>query len=90
MIEIIHAGAAQMPVAGRETGWPDNGRVHAETGAHAQHGSGVLRNVGLEQGEGERSRREKRGHFSRLRSLRRMVSPAPAVVASIAARLPRD
>ena len=62
VIEIVHAGATQMPVTNGEPRRSDNGRVNAKTGAHPQHGSGVLRNVGLEQREHRRIWSRRRGH----------------------------
>ena len=47
MIEIVHAGAAKMTVANRKAGWLDNCGAKSKTGAHAQDGSGILRNVRL-------------------------------------------
>ena len=54
MIEIIHAGPAEMLVGYGESGRLDERRIDAETGAEPQHGPRVLRNVGLEEGEAKR------------------------------------
>ena len=61
MVEIVHAGAAKMAVGDREAGRLDDRRPDAETGAGAQHGAGVLRDVGLVEREAEGSGRERHG-----------------------------
>jgi hypothetical protein len=49
LIQIIHAGAAEMPVGNRESRRLDNVGFYAETGTKPQNRSGVLRNIGLEK-----------------------------------------
>ncbi len=49
-VEVIHSGAAEIAVADREAGRLDNVRLHIQAGAEPENRSGVLRNVGLEQG----------------------------------------
>jgi hypothetical protein len=62
-IEIVHAGAAEGAVRGREAGWLDDMGLDAEAGAQAQNRSGVLRNIGLIEGDahGTGRREMKRG-----------------------------
>ena len=55
MIEIVHAGATEMTVGDRKTGRLDNRRPDAKTGASAQHGARILGDVGLVEGQAERS-----------------------------------
>ena len=47
MVEIIHAGPAEMLVGRRKSGGLDNRRGEPETGAHPQNRARVLRNVWL-------------------------------------------
>ena len=49
--EIVHAGAAEMPVRHVEGGRLDDIDGEAEAGGHADHRPGVLRDVRLEKGE---------------------------------------
>ena len=51
--EIIHAGTAEVPVRGVESGGLDNRGGNPETGAGTQHRPAILGNVGLIEGEGE-------------------------------------
>jgi hypothetical protein len=46
-IEVVHPGAAEGAVGGRESRRLDDMGLDAETGAQAQNRSGVLRNIGL-------------------------------------------
>ena len=46
-IEVVHSGATEMPVRGRKAGRLDQVGPDAEAGTGAQHGPGVLGNVGL-------------------------------------------
>ncbi|KAB2854902.1 MAG: VWA domain-containing protein, partial [Bauldia sp.] len=71
LVEIIHPRAAKMPVAGRKPGRLDNRRIDAEAGAQAQHRPGVLRNIGLEQREGEG-----RSHSCTIQSVPNSVATA--------------
>ncbi len=50
-LEIVHAGAAEVAVGGVEAAGLDDVHRHAEAGAHADDGAGVLRDVGLEERE---------------------------------------
>src|ERR1041385_7032809 len=49
LIEIIHAGAAEVAVGHRKARRLDDMRLDIQAGAQAQDGAGVLRNVGLEE-----------------------------------------
>ena len=51
MVQIIEPGAAQGTVGHIETGGSDDVDRYAQTRSQAQNGSGVLRNVGLEQSQ---------------------------------------
>ncbi len=50
-VEVVHAGAAERPVGGREAGRLDDVRLAAQAGAEAQDRPGVLGDVGLEEGD---------------------------------------
>jgi hypothetical protein len=50
MVEIIHAGAAESAVGRRESGRLDDVGLDAQTGAQPKNRSGILRDVGLKQG----------------------------------------
>ena len=47
LIEIVHAGAAECAIGGREAGGLDDVRLEAEAGGEAQDRPGILGNVGL-------------------------------------------
>ena len=49
MIEIIHAGAAEVPVGYRKAGGLDDVGGHVEACAETENRPGVLRNIGLEK-----------------------------------------
>ena len=51
LVEIIHPGAAEGAVGDRKAGGLDNMRLQPETGAESQNRSGILRDVGLEEGD---------------------------------------
>src|SRR5215470_6481724 len=53
MLEIVHSGATQTAVGEYEAAWLDDFHRHVETGAEPHHGSGVLRDVGLEKDEAQ-------------------------------------
>ncbi len=55
VIEIIHAGAAEMALGHGEARGFDQGGLDPHAGAKAQHRACVLGNVGLEQGQTEGS-----------------------------------
>ena len=57
MFEIVHAGAAEMPIGYGEAGRLDDGRADAEARAGAQHGPRVLGNVRLEKRQRKLCRR---------------------------------
>src|SRR5208282_3353940 len=50
-VEVVHPGAAEGAVGDGETGRLDDIGLDAEAGAEAQNRSGVLRNVGLIEGD---------------------------------------
>src|SRR5689334_10892994 len=50
LIEIVHAGAAKRAIARRKARWFDQMRLDAEAGGESENRSGVLRDVGLEEG----------------------------------------
>ena len=50
MVQIIHAGAAEMSVRYRKPGRLDDVSGHIKARAETENRSGVLRNVGLEEG----------------------------------------
>lgn len=52
--EIIHAGAPEVPVRPQEPAGPDHVDRDSEAGGEAQHRTGILRYVGLEQGKAHR------------------------------------
>ena len=70
-IEIIHAGAPERSIRYGKAGGFDDGGANARAGAKPQHRAGILRNVGLKQGEAQ-------SHVHLIR-LRRVASTAPAV-----------
>jgi hypothetical protein len=49
MVEIVHAGAAEVPVGGRKPCRFDNVGSHVQACAQAQNRSGVLWDIGLEK-----------------------------------------
>ena len=49
LVEIVHAGPAEMPVGDRKAGRLDDMGGHVQAGAQAQNRSGVLGDVGLEK-----------------------------------------
>ena len=49
LVEIVHAGAAEVPVGHRKAGGLDDMGRHAEARAKAQNRPGVLGDVGLEK-----------------------------------------
>jgi hypothetical protein len=49
MVEIVHAGAAKMPVGNREARGLDNMGRDIQACAQAQNRSGVLGDIGLEE-----------------------------------------
>ena len=49
LIEVVHSGAAEVPVGDRKTGRLDDVRLDIQAGAEAENRSGVLRNVRLEK-----------------------------------------
>ncbi len=51
MLEIVHAGAPERPVAGGEAGRLDQVDANREAGGKAQDRAGVLRNIGFKQGD---------------------------------------
>src|SRR5690242_15434703 len=51
LIEIVHAGAAEGAVAHRETGRLDQMRLQPQAGGQAENRAGVLRDVGLVEGD---------------------------------------
>jgi len=51
LIEIVHAGAAKRAVGGWEAGGLDEMRLDAEAGGEAKNSPGVLRDVGLVEGD---------------------------------------
>ncbi len=55
-VEIVHAGAAEGAVGDREPGRLDNVRFNPEAGAQPQNRAGILRNIGLIEGDSN-------GHF---------------------------
>ena len=52
-VEVVHPGAPEAAIIDSNCRL-DDGRIHAEAGAGAHHRAGVLRNIGLKQGEQER------------------------------------
>ena len=52
-VEVVHPGAAQVPVGDGESGGLDQIDGEAETGGGAQQSAGILRNVGLIEGEAQ-------------------------------------
>lgn len=50
LIEVVHSGAAEVPVGDREAGGFDNMSLDVQAGAEAENCPRVLRNVWLEQG----------------------------------------
>ena len=50
LIEIIHPGTAEVPVRHRKAGRLDNVGLNIQAGAEPQNRAGILRDVGLEQG----------------------------------------
>ena len=51
LIEVVHTGAAEGPIRYRKTGRLDDVRRDAEAGAEPQNRSGILRDIGLVEGE---------------------------------------
>jgi len=49
LVEIIHAGAAEVPVGRRKTGGFDDMSGHVKARAETKNGPGVLRDVGLKK-----------------------------------------
>ena len=49
LVEIVHAGAAEVPVGHRKTGGFDDMSGHVKARAETKNGPGVLRDVGLEK-----------------------------------------
>ena len=49
LVEIIHAGATEVPVGCRKTCGFDDMGGHVKSCAEPQNGAGVLRDVGLEK-----------------------------------------
>ena len=49
LIEVVHAGPAEMPVGDRKAGRLDDMGGHAQARAEAQNRPGVLGDVGLEK-----------------------------------------
>ena len=49
MVEIVHAGPAEVPVGDRKAGGLDDMGRHIQARAQAQNCSGVLGDVGLEK-----------------------------------------
>src|SRR6202044_3979003 len=56
----LSAGAREAAIIDSKSCRLDDGRIHAEAGAGAHHRAGVLRDIGLKQGEQER--RGRLGH----------------------------
>lgn len=50
-IDVIHSCAAEILVRNREAGWFNEMRGDPQTGAEAEHGSGILGYIGLVQGK---------------------------------------
>ena len=57
LVEVVEARAAQVPVGDVEARRLDDLDGGPEAGGQAQEGAGVLRNVGLVEGEAEHRRR---------------------------------
>ena len=51
VVEIVHAGPAEMPVGHRKPSRLNDMRRHIQAGAEPQNGAGILGNVGLVEGE---------------------------------------
>src|SRR5579883_1573638 len=68
LVEIIHAGPAEMTIRTRKAGRPDDRRGDAETGAAPQHRAGVLGDVRL-------VKRQRQTH--RLEAHRLALKPSP-------------
>ena len=64
-IEIVDAGAAEGAIGGGEPGRLDNMRLDAEARAQPQHRSGILRDVGLVEGDAQGHRRALGGVWRR-------------------------
>ncbi len=72
LVEIVHAGAAERAIGGREPGRLDQIDRQAETGGQPHDRAGVLRDVGLEKGNAhERIRQAVSGLPWNLRKIRR-------------------
>jgi hypothetical protein len=51
LVEIVHAGALELRVGPHESAGLDDVGGDAETGAEPQHGAGIRRDIGLEEGK---------------------------------------
>jgi hypothetical protein len=49
LVEIVHAGAAEVAVGNRKAGGFDDMRCHVKAGAKPKNRPGVLGNIGLEK-----------------------------------------
>ena len=68
MLDVIHAGPPQPAVAQNEAAGLDDVDRHPQTGAESDEGAGILRNIGLEEGEAhdcQSFRGERRGKGGR-------------------------
>ena len=54
LVEVVHSGAAEMPVRNGESGRLDNVGLDTETGAEPQNRPGVLRDVRLKKDDTHR------------------------------------
>ena len=71
LVEIVHAGAPEGAVGGREAGRLDDVRLDTETGGEAQDHAGVLGDVGLVERNPHRSARGRSANRERGQNLRR-------------------
>ena len=92
MVEIIHAGAAEMAVGNRKAGRLDDRRPDAKAGAGAQHRARVLGDVGLVEREAEQTERATPWLWplepSREKGKRRAAEPRLVAVTTRRARRP--
>jgi len=51
MLQIIHAGAAELLVVEQESAGLDNVHAHPQAGAQADQGAAILKNIKLIEGE---------------------------------------
>ena len=91
-IEIVHPGAAEGPVGGRKAGRFDNVRRNPKAGAQAQNGSGILRNIGLiegnAKGHGRTSRADSRSADRACIEPASGVPPGAMAALWVSSRLP--